>query len=140
MSGCHPLYPKSQIVPIREQREIREPWGFCTSIDLFNCDPLKIRDADVIRHYVNELCILIDMKRFGETQVVHFGEDEKVAGFSMVQLIETSLISGHFANSANAAYIDIFSCKPYNSERAVNFTRSYFLAAEAKVNYFLRGQ
>lgn len=50
-------------------------WGLCTSIDLFKCDPLKIRDADCIKHYVVELCKLIDMKRFGNCQVVHFGQE-----------------------------------------------------------------
>lgn len=101
-------------------------WGISTSIDLKNCDPMTIRDADKIRHYVEALCHLIQMNRFGECQVVHFGEDEKVAGFSMVQLIETSLISGHFANATNSAYIDIFSCKDYNAEQAAKFTADYF--------------
>jgi len=35
----------------------------------------------------------------------------------MIQLIETSLISGHFANLTNSAYIDIFSCKGYDRTR-----------------------
>ena len=83
-------------------------WGILSSIDLFNCNTQKIRDRNVIKRYVDELCELIEMKQFGETQIVHFGEDEKVAGFSMIQLIETSLISGHFANKTNNAYIDIF--------------------------------
>jgi S-adenosylmethionine decarboxylase len=69
------------------------------------------------------------MRRFGECTVVHFGEDEKVAGLSMTQLIETSLISGHFANQTNAAYIDIFSCTLYNPYEAAEFSRSFFHAA-----------
>ena len=61
-----------------------------------------------------------------ETQVVHFGEDEKVAGFSMVQLIETSLISAHFANQSNTTYLDVFSCKAYNPEVVREFSQNYF--------------
>lgn len=80
----------------------------------------------MIREYVHQLCELIDMKRFGECQVVHFGEDEKVAGFSMVQLIETSLISGHFANATNSAYLDIFSCKSYDPAVVAEFTKNFF--------------
>jgi S-adenosylmethionine/arginine decarboxylase-like enzyme len=78
------------------------------------------------------------MKRFGDTKVVHFGEDEKVAGYSMVQLIETSLISGHFTNSTNNAYIDIFSCKYYNPLAVEEFTKKFFEAKEAKMHYILR--
>jgi S-adenosylmethionine/arginine decarboxylase-like enzyme len=73
-----------------------------------------------------ELCDLIEMKRFGETHVVHFGEDERVAGYSMLQLIETSCISAHFANETNTSYIDIFSCKEYDPEVASNFTKNFF--------------
>jgi S-adenosylmethionine/arginine decarboxylase-like enzyme len=66
------------------------------------------------------------MKRFGDCQIVHFGENERVAGFSMIQLIETSLISGHFANLTNSAYIDIFSCKNYEPEKAADFFKKFF--------------
>jgi len=88
-------------------------WGLCTAVDLLDCDPDLIRNADHIRRYVVELCELIDMKRFDECQVVEFGSG-RVAGYSMVQLISTSLISGHFANDTNNAYLDIFSCKGYD--------------------------
>jgi S-adenosylmethionine/arginine decarboxylase-like enzyme len=101
-------------------------WGVAASIDIYGCDPDAIRDADLIKRFTAELCDLIEMKRFGETQVVHFGEDERVAGFSMVQLIETSLISAHFANQSNAVYLDVFSCKSYDPETVREFARKYF--------------
>ena len=106
-------------------------WGMSTSVDLYDCNPNLIKDAEYIKKYVKELCDLIEMKRFGECQVVHFGEDPKVSGFSMTQLIETSLISGHFANNTNAAYLDIFSCKWYDVERVVSFSRKFFEAKYA---------
>ena len=103
-----------------------DPWGVLTSLDVYDCNPKTIRDAALIRQYVLKLCSLIEMRRFGDCQIVHFGEDERVAGYSMVQLIETSLISGHFANATNTAYIDIFSCKEYDSNAVAEFTKSYF--------------
>ncbi len=108
-------------------------WGVSCSVDVKNCDPEIIKDAAKIKEYVVQLCELIEMKRFGECQVVHFGEDEKVAGYSMVQLIETSLISGHFANATNAAYIDVFSCKAYDSNVVAEFTKNYFKGDTVKV-------
>lgn len=117
----------------------KNAWGLLTSLDLFGCNPEIIRNADKIKKYVQELCQLIEMKRFGETQVVHFGEEERVAGFSMVQLIETSLISGHFANMSNSAYIDIFSCKYYEPSVVEEFTKKFFEAKEVKMYYILRG-
>jgi len=102
--------------------------GLSTSIDLYNCNANKIKSKEHIKQYVISLCELIDMKRFGDTVIIHFGEDEKVAGYSMTQLIETSLISGHFANNSNAAYIDIFSCKLYDTLHAAIFSAEYFEA------------
>lgn len=101
-------------------------WGISSSIDIYDCDPSLIRDAEAIKRFVVELCDLIEMRRFGETQVVHFGENEKVAGYSMIQLIETSLISAHFANLTNTVYLDVFSCKPYNPDVVKDFATRYF--------------
>lgn len=113
-------------------------WGLLTSVDLYGCNPETIRDARAIKRYVNELCELIEMKQFGETQIVNFGEDEKVAGYSMVQLIETSLISGHFANKTNSAYIDVFSCKYYEPYLVLEFTKKFFEAKDVRMHHILR--
>lgn len=123
---------------LKEKYTHEKVWGLLTSIDLHHCNPELIRDAEAIKCYVDKLCQLIEMKKFGDTQVVHFGEDERVAGFSMIQLIETSLISGHFANLTNHAYIDIFSCKYYDPQVAADFTQDFFQAKEIKIHYVLR--
>ena len=84
-----------------------------------------------------QLCELIEMRRFGECQIVHFGEG-RVAGFSMLQLIETSLISGHFANDTNRAYLDIFSCKAYDPAVVEKVPREFFSASGGAVHTTLR--
>ncbi|NNG02389.1 MAG: S-adenosylmethionine decarboxylase [Desulfobacteraceae bacterium] len=116
----------------------RKVWGIASSIDIYDCDPDIIRNAEIIRQFVVELCDLIEMKRFGETQVVHFGEDERVAGYSMVQLIETSLISAHFANLTNTVYLDVFSCKPYDPEIVRTFSQAFFEGTHSALNVTLR--
>ncbi len=83
------------------------------------------------------LCELIGMKRYGDCQIVHFGEG-RVAGYSMVQLIETSLISGHFANDSNRAYLDIFSCKGYDPAVVEEFSRIFFGALKSTASVTLR--
>lgn len=114
------------------------PWGLLSCIDLYNCDGTVIRDEKKIRQFVSELCDLIEMKRFGETQVVHFGEQERVAGYSMIQLIETSLISAHFANQSNTTYLDVFSCKPYDSQAVVDFAKKFFKAESVNLQVVKR--
>lgn len=116
----------------------QQVWGIASAIDIYGCDPEKIRNAEQIRQFVVELCTLIEMKRYGDTLVVHFGEDERVAGYSMVQLIETSLISAHFANLTNTTYLDVFSCKPYDPEIVRDFAQKYFGGSRSHLNVTLR--
>ena len=119
-------------------RKDAAPWGILTSLDLYGCDPNIIRDPEEITKYVIKLCAMLGVRRFGACQVVHFGQDDRVEGFSMVQLIETSLISGHFANMTNAAYIDIFSCKSYDSKLAADFSRDFFGAESIEIHVINR--
>lgn len=116
----------------------KSAWGIASAIDIYDCDPATIRSASKIRKFVVELCELIEMKRFRNTTVVNFGEDERVAGYSMVQLIETSLISAHFANQTNTTYLDVFSCKPYDPRVVKDFAMKFFGGARCVMNVNLR--
>ncbi len=106
-----------------------EYWGVSTCINLYECDLALMQNADSIRKFVVELCDRIKMRRYGETQVVFFGDEPRVQGFSMTQLIETSLISAHFADASRAIYLDVFSCAPYDAEETTKFAAEYFKAA-----------
>jgi len=123
---------------IMEEFKVRDAWGLYISVDLKNCNPETIRDAGKIREFVLQLCDLIKMKRFGEPQIINFGPCERVAGYSMTQLIETSLISAHFANETNAAYLDIFSCKEYAPQLTAEFCREFFGADQMSVHIAFR--
>ena len=113
-------------------------WGVSSCIDLYDCELHLMQDAAAIKRFVAELCELIKMRRFGETQVVHFGDDPRVTGFSMTQLIETSLVSAHFADNSKAIYLDVFSCAPYNPDEAASFAAQFFSAQHHKVQVIER--
>jgi S-adenosylmethionine decarboxylase len=136
-----PVYEdKTHIYSLSWKRkyERSKAWGLLSSVDIYGCDPEIIRSESMVKKFVCDLCDRIDMKRFGDCVVVDFGENERVAGFSMTQLIETSLISGHFANSTNAAYLDIFSCKFYEPREAAEFAVSFFKGSHYKMQVALR--
>src|SRR3990167_8855461 len=123
---------------ILSQYKKDKPWGLLTSIDLYQCNPKTIKSAEKIKEFTVRLCKLIDIKRFGEPVIVNFGEDPRISGYSMTQLVETSLVSGHFANQTNAAYIDIFSCKEYPPKKATNFCQKFFEAKKVRVSTIFR--
>ncbi|MFH1787335.1 MAG: S-adenosylmethionine decarboxylase [archaeon] len=113
-------------------------WGLWSGIDLHSCNSEYIRSEKKVKEFVKELCEKIKMKRFGETVVVDFGEDERVSGFSMIQLIETSLISAHFVNQTNHIFLDIFSCSFYNPYEIAKFAKNFFKAQDYKLKYHIR--
>lgn len=113
----------------REESEV-EHWGVSSCINLYDCDLALMQNAEAIREFVVLLCDRIKMRRYGETQVVFFGDEPRVQGFSMTQLIETSLISAHFADASRAIYLDVFSCAPYDPEDTARFAAEYFKAGD----------
>ena len=110
----------------------KKPWGISISVDIYGCDKNKIRDKESIRAFVAQLCSLIKVKPFGPCTVVYFGEKEKIAGYSMTQLIETSLISAHFANATNTVYLDVFSCKAFDPVIVTAFAKTWFKGTKIK--------
>ena len=127
-----------QGLELNKVEETTEYWGVSSSIDLYDCDLALMQNADAIRKFVVLLCDRIKMRRYGETQVVFFGDEPRVQGFSMTQLIETSLISAHFADASRAIYLDVFSCAPYDPEDAARFAAEYFKAARHQLSVTIR--
>lgn len=103
-------------------------------LDLYDCDLAKISDGKHIRQYVIKLCDeVIMMKRYKEPLVEHFGHDKPItSGYSLVQLIETSCVSGHFSEYKRSAYINIFSCKWFDPVAAGEFTKKWFRVKRMK--------
>ena len=120
------------------------PWGMEVAIDLFWCNPASIRDPENIRAFAIALCDVIQMHRYGEPLIVHFGKEERVSGYTLVQLIETSNITAHFIDHAtpeqgNAGCLNIFSCASFPPFAAAAFCQEWFEAKEIEVAVTFRG-
>jgi len=100
-------------------------WGKHLICDLYKCNYNSIRNANTIADFTHTLVKRIDMKAYGKPQIVHFGSGNK-AGFTLLQLIETSNISAHFTEEDNNAYVDIFSCKDFKPSDVEEVIKEYF--------------
>jgi S-adenosylmethionine decarboxylase len=121
--------------------EAKEPayWGYHLILDCKSCDIDKIASAQNIKDFLKTLVHDIDMKAYGEPIIEHFAADNpKAAGFSCVQLIETSAITGHFVNENGDCYLDIFSCKKYDVEIVKKIVKQYFNPKSLKEIYITR--
>ena len=114
-------------------------FGYELIMDLSGCDLKIIKSKKKLQEYTTKLCKLIKMKKYGKTLLPYFGEKEKLTkGYSLVQLIETSSITGHFSDYLGTAYLNIFSCKKYNHVLAKKFTRHFFKAKRLKAQLIIR--
>jgi S-adenosylmethionine/arginine decarboxylase-like enzyme len=100
-------------------------WGQDLAIDAGECNPSLIRDAEHIKAFARDLVTAIKMKAFGEPIVVHFGTDGKM-GYTLIQLIETSNISCHFAEDSNSLFLNCFSCLPFDKQVVKQVVEKYF--------------
>lgn len=101
------------------------PWGYHLIIDASNCEYSKITDAENIYNFTKHLVKAIDMVAYGEPQIVKFGSGNK-AGYTLVQLIETSNICAHFVDENDTFYLDVFSCKQFDPDTVVFLCKEYF--------------
>ena len=127
-----------------EQFESEHAWGMEASIDLFWCNPASIRDPEHIRAFALALCDFIQMHRYGEPLIVHFGKEEHLSGYTLVQLIETSNITAHFIDQptpdqGNAGCLNIFSCASFAPYAAAAFCQEWFGAKEVDAVVTFRG-
>ena len=114
-----------------------EFWGFHISLDCKSCDNFSITSSDWIAKFTKDLVKRIDMVAYGEPQIVNFGTGNK-AGFTLVQLIETSNICAHFCNDTGDAYFDIFSCKPFKISVVQDVIQGYFYPTKITTRYIER--
>lgn len=114
------------------------PWGYHLAVNAV-CDPAKVTDPENIKAFSKDLVEAIDMIAFGEPTVVHFAEHSAdKAGYTLVQLIQTSNICAHFVDSSGECYLDVFSCKDFDPEIVMQKVIDYFGATSGNVQFFER--
>jgi len=112
-------------------------WGYHLILDCSKCVPYTIRNRANIIAFTNNLVRDIDMVAYGEPQLHHFGSGNK-AGFTLVQLIETSNITAHFCEETDDMYLDVFSCKPFSPQAVHGIVKLYFNPKYINRKFILR--
>jgi S-adenosylmethionine/arginine decarboxylase-like enzyme len=114
-------------------------FGYELILDLYDCDLEVLKSKKKLDEYVNILCPLIKMEKYKKTMLEYFGTKKShTKGYSLLQFIETSSITGHFSEHWRIAYINIFSCKAFNPETAKKFSKVFFKASKVKSRFIKR--
>jgi S-adenosylmethionine/arginine decarboxylase-like enzyme len=114
-------------------------WGYHLVLDCAGCDHAAITNGENIRTFTKELVKRIDMVAYGDPIIEHFAtHDPEKAGYSMVQLIETSNICAHFVDKDDTMYLDVFSCKPFSNDVVMECVKEFFGAQTQRMTYLTR--
>lgn len=113
-------------------------WGYHTVLDAYDCNPFNIKNSELIKAFASELVSALNMKAYGEPMLFLFGEGDKY-GYTLVQLIETSNITAHFAEQESAVFLDVFSCKFYDSTVVKTLVQKYFEPTKMDIKVLDRG-
>jgi len=112
-----------------EELGYKNNYGLELIIDLKGCD-LSDLDQEKLHKFFIELCDLIEMKRHGEPVFWTDTSDiPHLRGVSGFQFIETSNVVCHPLPLLSAVYINVFSCKVFNTDEALDFCKKFWGAA-----------
>lgn len=114
-------------------------WGYHLTLDCSGCDVISMRDKQNIYNFIKVLVQRIDMVAQGEP-VIEFlcpGDSDK-EGYSLMQLITTSSITGHFVDHYGHIYLDVFSCKEFDIETVKQTLQEFFGSKKIRINFITR--
>lgn len=101
-------------------------------IDMHNCNP-KLFTRRHIRNYFKEVCDITDMVRckLSWWDDLYTPEEEKetephLVGTTAIQFIKTSNITIHTLTLLQRTYLNIFSCKDFNADEVLKFSKKWF--------------
>lgn len=113
-------------------------WGQLTTIDLGDCDKIRLADLAALRIFLAGLCSAIEMQAHGAPLVERFGEGS-LHGNSGIQFIKTSSITVHCDEQGGGCYIDLFSCKQFDAKKAERYSAEFWGAKTSSSETKMRG-
>lgn len=120
-------------------------YGMELILDLNGCDVTRFNRKH-IKWFCQQLCTLIDMKPedlyFWDDYHVPLAERQtnpRTKGTTAIQFILTSNITIHTLDLLGAVFINIFSCKNFDTKVAEDFSVEFFRAGGHKSTIIERG-
>ena len=101
------------------------PWGMLAAIDLHGCDRERLADPGALRRFVPAVIAAIGMQAHGPLHLERFGDTE-LEGWSAMQFIETSSVTVHTDEVCGRCFVDVFSCRPFDSGAAAAVAVAHF--------------
>lgn len=124
----------------KAKRTVIKCFGPHLILDLNACNPDRLDDLDHCLRVLNELPDEIGMTKITQPHVFRYsGLVPEDGGITGVVIIAESHISLHTFPRKNYAFVDVFSCKPFDVERAERYVIDAFECEDPEVFVTERG-
>lgn len=120
---------------------MNKPYGPHITLDLSGCKRESLTSFQLVRDILDELPTLIGMHKIIPPYVIQYDEGKcpEDWGITGIVIIAESHISIHTYPEKGYVFIDIFSCKNFDEEKAVRYLRNIFQPQKSTINVVQRG-
>ena len=113
------------------------------TLDLYNCDAKAMNSQEIVFKVLDELPGHIGMHKITAPQLMPYaGREDSFdkGGISAFVLISESHITIHTFKEQRHAFIDIFSCKDFDVEKAIAYLTTVFKPGSVEKTLIMRGK
>ena len=119
---------------------MEQVFGPHVTVDASKCDFEKLAGRQVVFDILNELPELLNMTKIMEPHIIEWVDKFATnPGYSGFVMIAESHISVHTFPDQDYVFIDIFSCRPFDTEAAIDYLVKAFGAKKVTTNIVKRG-
>jgi len=108
------------------------------TLDCYGCKKEKLKDVDFIKSVLEKLPEVLGLHKLSPAIVNYY--DKPTPGISGFIIISESHISIHTFVEEQFAAIDVFSCKEFDPEKAVDFLVKAFQPERFEKKFMMRGK
>ena len=115
-------------------------FGYHLMLDCYQCSLEKLDSIDSCYEFLNQLVEEIGAQKQTQPYVFRTPENFKgKEGLSGWAPIVESGISIHTLTKSLYISLDVYSCRRFDNNKVISFTKDFFSVGEIEVNFVLRG-
>jgi S-adenosylmethionine decarboxylase len=126
---------------IREKGRRWQVFGYELLLDCYSCRPGTCDDLEHCYSYLDKMVEFIGMHKQAPPSIFRTDRKEfptKTGLSGWVPLADSSIVI-HTMTKRNFISIDVYSCKEYDPEKVISFTKKYFAPKRMEKNLLFRG-
>ena len=121
--------------------ELRKAFGFHLMLDCYNCAPDKLDSIDACYEFLDQMVNEIGAEKQTQPYVFrtpdHFKGKEGLSGW--VPIVESG-IAIHTLTGSRFISLDVYSCRQFDNDKIIEFTKAFFEPADIEKHFVLRGR